>query len=95
VALKLGAAGALVADARQRHRIAPHPCQSVDATGAGDTFGGAFVARLVAGDGLREAGEYAAVAAALSTEGYGAVAPIPGAAAVLRAMKRAKESSHG
>jgi 2-dehydro-3-deoxygluconokinase len=33
VALKLGAAGALVADANQRHRIAPHPCQPVDATG--------------------------------------------------------------
>ena len=53
------------------------PADAVDATGAGDTFGGAFVARRVAGDGLREAGEYAAVAAALSTEGYGAVAPIP------------------
>ncbi len=53
VALKLGAAGALVADARERHRIAPHPCHCVDATGAGDTFGGAFVARRLAGDGLR------------------------------------------
>ena len=87
VALKLGAAGALVADAHERHRIAPHPCRPVDATGAGDTFGGAFVARRLAGDGLRAAGEYAAVAAALSTEGYGAVAPIPRAAAVRRALQ--------
>ena len=77
VALKLGEAGALVATAQERHRIAPHPCRPVDATGAGDTFGGAFVARWVAGDTLRQAGRYAATAAALSTQGYGAVEPIP------------------
>lgn len=86
VALKLGAEGALVADANERHRIAPFPCQPVDATGAGDTFGGAFVARLVAGDGLLAAGRYAAAAAALSTQGYGAVAPIPRAGQVLAAL---------
>lgn len=86
VALKLGAEGALVASESERHRIAPFPCQPVDATGAGDTFGGAFVARLVAGDGLRAAGRYAAAAAALSTQGYGAVAPIPRADAVRAAL---------
>lgn len=86
VALKLGAEGALVASAAERHRIAPHPCRPVDATGAGDTFGGAFVARLVAGDGLRDAGRYAAAAAALSTQGYGAVAPIPHADQVRAAL---------
>ena len=89
VALKMGAQGALVADATQRHRIAPHPCRPVDATGAGDTFGGAFVARLVAGDGLAQAGRYAAVAAALSTEGFGAVAPIPTRARVEAALENA------
>ncbi len=72
--------------ANERHRIAPFPCQPVDATGAGDTFGGAFVARLVAGDGLLAAGRYAAAAAALSTQGYGAVAPIPRAGQVLAAL---------
>ena len=86
VALKLGAAGALVADAHERHRIAPQPCRPLDATGAGDTFGGAFVARLVAGDALPEAARYAACAAALSTQGYGAVAPIPRAAEVRAAL---------
>ncbi len=87
VALKLGAEGALVASADERHRIAPFPCQPVDATGAGDTFGGAFVARRVAGDGLLDAARYAAAAAALSTQGYGAVAPIPHAAAVHAALE--------
>ena len=86
VALKLGAQGALVADRMGRHRVAPHPCQPLDATGAGDTFGGAFVARLIAGDGPLDAGRYAAVAAALSTEGYGAVDPIPTAARVRAAL---------
>jgi 2-dehydro-3-deoxygluconokinase len=88
VALKLGDQGAIVADAHERHRIAPHPCKPVDATGAGDTFGGAFVARRVAGDSLFAAGRYAAVAAALSTQGYGAVQPIPRAADVLAALRR-------
>ena len=86
VALKLGEHGALVADARERHRIAPHPCQAVDATGAGDTFGGAFVARRIAGDGLLAAGRHAAIAAALSTEGWGAVEPIPDADRVRAAL---------
>jgi 2-dehydro-3-deoxygluconokinase len=77
VALKLGERGAIVATADERHHIAPAFCKPVDATGAGDVFGGAFVARLVAGDDLQSAGRYAATAAALSTEAYGAVAPIP------------------
>ena len=88
VALKLGKDGAIVADASQRHRIAPHPCRPVDATGAGDTFGGAFVTRLLAGDSLEAAGRYAAVAAALSTEGYGAVEPIPRAERVRAELAR-------
>jgi 2-dehydro-3-deoxygluconokinase len=87
VALKCGAEGAWIADATTRIRIAPHPCRAVDATGAGDAFGGAFVARLVAGDGLEQAGRYAAATAALSTEGYGAVAPIPHAARVRAALE--------
>ena len=87
VGLKTGADGAWVADARHRVRIAPHRCRPVDATGAGDVFGGAFVARLVAGDDLERAGRYAAVAAALSTEGFGAVSPIPRAAQVLAALQ--------
>jgi 2-dehydro-3-deoxygluconokinase len=87
VALKCGAAGAWIADDDHRVRIAPHPCRAVDATGAGDAFGGAFVARLLAGDGLEQAGRYAAVTAALATEGFGAVAPIPRAERVRAALQ--------
>ncbi|KAF1050575.1 MAG: Sulfofructose kinase [Burkholderia gladioli] len=58
------------------------PVNALDATGAGDCFGGAFVARIVAGDDPFEAARYANAVAALSTCGYGAVAPIPDADAV-------------
>jgi 2-dehydro-3-deoxygluconokinase len=87
VALKLGAAGAIVATPAERHRIPPYRVDAVDATGAGDTFGGAFLARLLGGDDIRAAGRYAAVAAALSTTGFGAVAPIPRAARVKEALQ--------
>jgi 2-dehydro-3-deoxygluconokinase len=90
VALKMGAEGALVATPHARSRIAPFPCKPVDATGAGDTFGGALCARLVAGDDLPTAARYAGVAAALSTQGYGAVDPIPTAQQVRAAMAAAQ-----
>jgi 2-dehydro-3-deoxygluconokinase len=62
--------------------------QAVDATGAGDTFAGAFLARLVAGDAPHDAAIYANAAAALATTGYGAVAPIPREAAVRALLAR-------
>jgi 2-dehydro-3-deoxygluconokinase len=61
----------------------------VDATGAGDAFDGAFLARLLAGDDPEKAGRYANIAAALSTRDYGAVAPIPRRAEVEKALTRA------
>ncbi|HVE53377.1 MAG TPA: sugar kinase [Ramlibacter sp.] len=90
VALKLGGEGALVSDGTHRWRLPPHPCRPVDATGAGDTFGGALLARIVAGDSLEDAARYAGVAAALSTEGYGAVDPIPRAERVHAALAAAR-----
>ena len=86
VVLKMGAAGTLLATPEERLRIAPFPCVPVDATGAGDTFCGAFLARLIAGERPAAAAAYAACAAALSTTGYGAVPPIPRAEAVLAAL---------
>ena len=89
VALKMGAEGALIATAQKRFRLPAHRVEAVDATGAGDTFDGAFLARLLAGDDLEKAGRYANVAAALSTTGYGAVTPMPQQADVLKALSRA------
>ena len=50
---------------------------SIDATGAGDCFDGAFTARIVGGDDPFAAARYANAAAALATTGFGAVAPLP------------------
>jgi len=89
VALKMGAEGSLIATRDRQTRIAPHKVEAVDATGAGDTFDGAFLTCLLAGDNPETAARYANVAAALSTTGYGAVTPMPGRTDVLSALKRA------
>ncbi len=77
VALTLGTGGTLVATPDERRRIKVRQLQAIDATAAGDTFDGAFLARIVAGDDAFQAACYANAAAALSTQGYGAVAPMP------------------
>jgi 2-dehydro-3-deoxygluconokinase len=82
VLLKLGKAGVLLATREERFRVPGFSVAAVDATGAGDTFAGAFLARRLAGDAAEVAARYANAAAALSTTGYGAVAPIPREAAV-------------
>ena len=88
VLLKLGRDGAMLATRGTRLRIAPHQVQAVDATGAGDTFAGSFLARHLAGDTLEAAARYANAAAALSTTGYGAVAPIPRPEAIAALLHR-------
>lgn len=88
VALKMGADGSLIVTPTRRYRLPPHKVTAVDATGAGDTFDGAFLARLLEGDDIEAAGRYANVAAALSTTGYGAVTPMPRKAEVVAALTR-------
>ena len=82
VVLKLGRDGCIVSDRDRNERIEGVRVASVDATGAGDCFDGAFVARMIAGDDAFAAARYANKAAALATTGYGAVAPLPRAADV-------------
>lgn len=77
VVLKLGPEGVLVATPARRERLAGHRVAAVDATGAGDCFNGSLIARVAAGDNIWHAAAYANAAAALSTTGYGAVAPLP------------------
>lgn len=87
VGLTLGEQGAIIATPSQRRHLAPHPVNCIDATGAGDAFDGAFLARLAAGDDAFVAGRYANAAAALSTTGYGAIAPVPRPQAIEALMK--------
>ena len=83
VVLKLGADGAIASDGKKQHIVPGHTVSAVDATGAGDCFAGNLLARLSACDSLWDATAYANAAAALSLQGYGAVAPLPRHDAVL------------
>lgn len=86
VALTLGKDGCLVATPDERRRVGGIEVEAVDATAAGDTFDGNFLAEyLVHGDPF-QAARFANVAAALSTRGYGAVAPMPRRDEVLAAL---------
>jgi 2-dehydro-3-deoxygluconokinase len=77
VVLKLGAQGAYIADAQQRHIIPPVTTTAVDSTGAGDAFAGAFLAAYSQGLNLADCGARAAYVAAVTISGYGAIDPIP------------------
>jgi 2-dehydro-3-deoxygluconokinase len=90
VVLKCGSDGALLATREGRVKLGPLAVKAVDATGAGDTFCGSFLARIIAGDGAEDAARYANAAAALSTTGYGAVAPIPRAEQVKAQLKQTR-----
>jgi 2-dehydro-3-deoxygluconokinase len=77
VFLKLGPDGVIVSDGKKREKIPGLKVKAVDATGAGDCFCGAALARLAAGDSIWDAARYANAAAALATTGFGAVDPLP------------------
>lgn len=89
VALKLGKEGVVASDGAQQVRIVGHVVDCVDATGAGDCFAGALMARMAAGDDFFSSARYANAAAALATTGYGAVAPLPRPADVRRLLAAA------
>ena len=89
VALKLGKDGVIGSDGTRHERIAGHRVEAVDATGAGDCFAGSLLARMAAGDDFWKALRYANAAAALTTTGYGAVAPLPRPGDVLRLLAQA------
>ena len=77
VVLKLGSDGCLASDGHRREHLRGERVDAVDATGAGDCFDGAFIARIVDGDDVFAAARFANAAAALATTGFGAVAPLP------------------
>ncbi len=83
VIVTLGAAGCcLVQPATAPQPLAGHAVKVADTIGAGDTFTGALAAALARGLALIEAMRWANAAAALSVRGSGAIAGMPGAAAV-------------
>lgn len=77
IVLKLGKKGVLVSDGETRTLVSGWSVDTVDQTGAGDTFDGAFCAEYLRTGDMIGAAVFGNAAAALSTTGYGAVAPIP------------------
>ncbi|HEY5664348.1 MAG TPA: sugar kinase [Ilumatobacter sp.] len=77
VILKLDADGALLWEDGQAHHIPPATNKLVDATGAGDSFAGAFLARYLAGQSAAEAARFATLISAWVIEHPGA-RPAPG-----------------
>lgn len=82
VIVTLGKDGVFMSSAGASQTVPGLPVAAVDATGAGDAFTGALLAELLRGSPLAEAARFANAAAALSTQGYGAIAPLPRRAAV-------------
>lgn len=77
VVAKHGAKGALLALEDKRVPIAPAASRPVDASGAGDSFAGAFLAWFVETRDPQLAAQKAAAVAAGTVSGLGAVEPIP------------------
>ena len=89
MALTLGRDGTMIATPAERRIVPSRRVEAIDATGAGDTFGGAFLAEwLLHGDPF-QAAAYGNAAAALKTLGHGAVAPMPRREAVESVLRQA------
>jgi sugar/nucleoside kinase (ribokinase family) len=71
VVLRMGAAGALIADRRHRLRLHPPASRVVDVTGAGNAFCGGFLAGWCGKQDLEWAARTAAAAAAHTMMDYG------------------------
>lgn len=76
VVVKNGREPALVATASESVRVAARPVEHVvDATGAGDSFNGAYIAARLSGAGLKEAAELGHRTASIVIGHHGALVP--------------------
>lgn len=89
VVLKMGSKGVLASDGGQIQRIPAFVVKALDATGAGDCFNGAYLSRRSRGEDVFTSARWAVASAALSTQGYGAVAPLPTEAQVAKFLESA------
>jgi sugar/nucleoside kinase (ribokinase family) len=83
VVVTRGAEGALVATSQGAVAVDAFAVEARDTTGAGDTFNAAFLARWLAGDDPVVAARFAAAAAALSIQAFGARGLLPSVADVV------------
>lgn len=90
VVLKLGSGGAIISNPQSgiEQRVTGLKVEALDATGAGDCFCGNLLAHLAMGDSLLEATRYANAAAAITVQGFGAVACLPSATDVYSFLQK-------
>jgi ribokinase len=77
IVVTLGEHGAIAVQGDQHQAIPARRVRAMDPTGAGDCFVGALAARLVAGDAMVPALQYATVAASLCVTKPGAAPSLP------------------
>jgi len=71
VVLKNGSKGSTVYTRDRHFSMGAYPVKALDATGAGDSFDGAFIASLALGHSLEEAAKAGAAAGALNAAAFG------------------------
>ena len=71
VALKNGSKGCVIYTREKAFSLGVYPVKALDATGAGDSFDGAFLCGLLEGRSLLETAKMASAAAALNTVAFG------------------------
>lgn len=86
VALKDGSRGAWVADAQQSCHIPPYPCKPIEPIGAGDGFNAGFLAGILQGRAIAEAGRMGGICGALATQATGDVEGYPDAVQMRAAL---------
>ena len=86
--ITLGTRGVAYLDAGRAQIVPGFKVETVDSTGAGDTFSGCFAYRRMVGDDLPTAIRYAQAAAALACTKLGAQAAIPTASEVLQFLEQ-------
>ncbi len=86
VLFKRGRRGAVLASPAGRTEISAPQVDAVDSTGAGDSFAGAFLAYLLETGNETEAARRAAIVAAGTVSGYGAIEAIPDRETVLKTV---------
>lgn len=77
IAIKLGEDGCVIFIEERKIKVSGFKVNVVDTTGAGDAFDGAFIVGLIENQPIEKIGEFANAVGALTTTGFGAVAPIP------------------
>lgn len=77
IVLTLGGNGALYKDADEEYLVPTFPVKVVDTTGAGDTFTGFFLGRILKGERTDAALRYANAAASIGVTQMGAASSIP------------------